>query len=418
MLFRYYGIANSVLVQDGPAPSEGTVVDEIGPDGWVRIQWDTGSTNSYRMGKEGKYDLKLANRVSTSTSHLSRDRQDNLPAVGDGISLTSSEPDRLIRAGAICLLRSLAVAVGLNSDYLANSTIQGMCDLLKMLISTVRGPPDVDVGRNPSLFVGMQQHKSWATLGFVRGIAVSDSIRRNLSSSQWTELLLSIVAGRVLNFGGTGAQHFVPVLQQQVLALRLLRAVLPGLDISVHETKLVENLFVLLGDVLIQCQLPDSEDVDTGIGNRSKQKKRKVRVSPTASASSTVAEELVALIRRLHRVDSWRRSINMYITSQLGSVTAMMSVVGTSGSQDTARKQAAVLAVLSVIGGVDGRARLGGQVEHEDFGIGTISKITTDGQLTVYFEGQKGPKICSLAHVKPVRFVRVTYEVLLSKCFV
>ena len=26
----------------------------------MRIQWDTGSTNSYRMGKEGKYDLKLA----------------------------------------------------------------------------------------------------------------------------------------------------------------------------------------------------------------------------------------------------------------------------------------------------------------------------------------------------------------------
>jgi len=24
------------------------------------VQWDSGSTNSYRMGKEGKYDLKLA----------------------------------------------------------------------------------------------------------------------------------------------------------------------------------------------------------------------------------------------------------------------------------------------------------------------------------------------------------------------
>jgi E3 ubiquitin-protein ligase HERC2 len=24
------------------------------------VQWDTGSTNSYRMGKEGKYDLRLA----------------------------------------------------------------------------------------------------------------------------------------------------------------------------------------------------------------------------------------------------------------------------------------------------------------------------------------------------------------------
>lgn len=38
----------------------GTVIGELGDDGWIRVQWDTGNTNSYRMGKEGKYDLKLA----------------------------------------------------------------------------------------------------------------------------------------------------------------------------------------------------------------------------------------------------------------------------------------------------------------------------------------------------------------------
>lgn len=36
------------------------MIGELGDDGWIRIHWDTGSTNSYRMGKEGKYDLKLA----------------------------------------------------------------------------------------------------------------------------------------------------------------------------------------------------------------------------------------------------------------------------------------------------------------------------------------------------------------------
>lgn len=45
--------------QDGPQPGEGTVIGELGEDGWIRVQWDNGSTNSYRMGKEGKYDLKL-----------------------------------------------------------------------------------------------------------------------------------------------------------------------------------------------------------------------------------------------------------------------------------------------------------------------------------------------------------------------
>lgn len=36
------------------------ISEVVGEDGWVRVQWDSGSTNSYRMGKDGKYDLKLA----------------------------------------------------------------------------------------------------------------------------------------------------------------------------------------------------------------------------------------------------------------------------------------------------------------------------------------------------------------------
>lgn len=48
------------LLQDGPPPGEGTVINEVGTDGWVRVRWDTGSINSYRMGREQKYDLKLA----------------------------------------------------------------------------------------------------------------------------------------------------------------------------------------------------------------------------------------------------------------------------------------------------------------------------------------------------------------------
>ena len=49
-----------LMFQDGPPPGKGTVIAEVGEDGWVRVQWDTGSTNSYRMGKEGKYDLRHA----------------------------------------------------------------------------------------------------------------------------------------------------------------------------------------------------------------------------------------------------------------------------------------------------------------------------------------------------------------------
>ena len=36
------------------------MISDVGTDGWVRVRWDTGSVNSYRMGKEDKYDLSLA----------------------------------------------------------------------------------------------------------------------------------------------------------------------------------------------------------------------------------------------------------------------------------------------------------------------------------------------------------------------
>jgi E3 ubiquitin-protein ligase HERC2 len=396
--------------QDGPPPSEGSVVDEIGPDGWVRVQWDTGSTNSYRMGKEGKYDLKLAHGRSAPAS----DGQDaKIEKVNENV-LAGSEPDRLIRDSAICLLRSLSIAVGLKSDSLANSTIQGVCNLLKMLISTVRQPPSTEVGHHPNLLVNLQQYQNWATLGFVRGIAVTDSICRHLSSSQWTELLLSIVGGQIQTVGGSSVHCFLPDLEQQVLALRLLRAVLPVLDTSVHDTTLLERLFVLLGGVLLECPLADNEGLDCSSGSRLKQRKGKIQVSPTGSASSTVAEELVALIRRLHHVESWRQKINAYIANQLGLVAHMMSVKGNSRNQDIDQKQASVLAVLSVIGGVDGRPRVGGQVEHEDFGIGTVAKVSADGQLTVYFEEQKGPKMCSLNHVKALSGEQFSIQSLLS----
>lgn len=29
----------------------------------MRVEWDTGARNSYRMGKNGKYDLKLADNI-------------------------------------------------------------------------------------------------------------------------------------------------------------------------------------------------------------------------------------------------------------------------------------------------------------------------------------------------------------------
>lgn len=45
--------------QDGNPSGEGTVTGEL-HSGWIDVTWDHSGSNSYRMGAEGKYDLKLA----------------------------------------------------------------------------------------------------------------------------------------------------------------------------------------------------------------------------------------------------------------------------------------------------------------------------------------------------------------------
>ncbi len=79
-----------VRFQDGPTPGLGRVIGELGEDGWIRVQWDTGSTNSYRMGKEGKYDLKLAEVPNFHDNDDEEDEEDEPGqcATGDRGSLT------------------------------------------------------------------------------------------------------------------------------------------------------------------------------------------------------------------------------------------------------------------------------------------------------------------------------------------
>lgn len=60
------------------------------------------------------------------------------------------------------------------------------------------------------------------------------------------------------------------------------------------------------------------------------------------------------------------------------------------------------MAVLAVIGGIDSRLRLGGQVTHEEFGEGTVTRITPKGRITVQFSDMRMSRVCPLNQLKPV----------------
>lgn len=72
--------------QDGA--TEGTVTGEI-HNGWIDVKWDHGLRNSYRMGAEGKYDLKLSNADNLPNFDISTSSTASTKKTDKGSSLNS-----------------------------------------------------------------------------------------------------------------------------------------------------------------------------------------------------------------------------------------------------------------------------------------------------------------------------------------
>ncbi|XP_062388283.1 deleted in malignant brain tumors 1 protein-like isoform X3 [Sardina pilchardus] len=69
--------------QDGTPPGLGRV-DQLGESGWIQVRWDNGHQYKYRMGREGKYDLKLAEPLPSALPSALPSTQ---PATGHAVRL-------------------------------------------------------------------------------------------------------------------------------------------------------------------------------------------------------------------------------------------------------------------------------------------------------------------------------------------
>ncbi|KAI8508669.1 E3 ubiquitin-protein ligase herc2, partial [Branchiostoma belcheri] len=376
---------------DGPPPGEGRVIGDLGEDGWIRVQWDTGSTNSYRMGKEGKYDLKLAEPPPLQE----KEEEEETDIVPDSKNAKddSTHPTSLIRRACSSLLRTLTICMGVHAEIVQREAVRTVCELLRVLVES--GAIGEQSAQSNSGTIACLQHRDWATLGFIRSIATSPTVCHALSTPQWIQLLLRIVGEQPLN----------TALTRQVLCLRLLHAVLPSWELSQQGQQMnniINQLFSLLGSVLMQC---NADPVLQAIDTCKKKKSPRPKVALTCSHSSTVAEELVSLLRTLHGIDSWNRLINDYISSNLSVIADIVSdkpkplQMSEVEGQVTISQTGAVLAVLAVIGSVDSRVRLGGLVRHDEWGVGTVSGIRQNGKIVVQFHDLKAAKLCKLANL-------------------
>ncbi|CAD6233691.1 GSCOCG00007258001-RA-CDS [Cotesia congregata] len=75
--------------QDGVPPGEGSITGEL-HNGWIDVTWDHGGSNSYRMGAEGKYDLRL---VGTGMDGENKNKNGSGVLTGRKSSSTPSLPD-------------------------------------------------------------------------------------------------------------------------------------------------------------------------------------------------------------------------------------------------------------------------------------------------------------------------------------
>ncbi|XP_038007666.1 E3 ubiquitin-protein ligase HERC2 isoform X1 [Motacilla alba alba] len=384
--------------QDGPTPGLGRVIGELGEDGWIRVQWDTGSTNSYRMGKEGKYDLKLAEPPpATQPTTEDSDTEDDSEAEQVERNL---HPTSMMLTSTVNLLQTLCLSAGVHAEVMQSDATRTLCGLLRMLVES--GTIDKSASL-PNKLVYKEQHRSWCTLGFIRSIALMPQMCSTLSTSQWITLLMKIVEGH---------ESFTAAsLQRQILAVHLLKAVLPSWDKNERSRDmkfLVEKLFGFLGSLLSTC----SSDIPLLRESTLRRRKARPQASLTATHSSTLAEEIVALLRTLHSLSQWNGLINKYINSQLTSITHIFAGKQSEGAvlddyfPDTENPEVgALMAVLAVIGGIDSRLRLGGQVVHDEFGEGTVTRITPKGKITVQFYDMRTCRVCPLNQLKPLPVV-------------
>lgn len=349
--------------QDSPPPGEGTVIGELGEDGWIRVKWDNGTTNSYRMGKEGKYDLKLAEPPTPPESDSDDDSPIDTNKM-DKETVRELHPTTYLKKACTSLLRVILLSCGIEANNVQPSAIKTIASVLRGIISSAS---KMDSSIQTQL--ARDHHESWATLGLLKAIANSSILCRALSTSAWVDFLLSMVVEENTN------------IYKQIIAIRFLGIVLPSWSSleSVAMTNFLDKTFKLLGQMALMCDAEMNSELHAN----------KCRVSLTASRSSTLVEELISLIRSLHPLAGWNSALNQFLASKLSLASDLLSdgplfhiQMNENGGENSLSIQQTVMAALIVVGGLDARPRIGGLVDI-DGQVGTICKLTQHSKLIV-----------------------------------
>lgn len=343
----------------------GRIISEVGEDGWVRVEWDNGSTNSYRMGKEGQYDLRLADNNTSSVVSPDTETEDDVSLIE--MQLTgNSHPTKLLRSGCTKMLKIISVCVGQHGDKMEKNAVACVASMFRSVLSSKIG----------FLNQGLEH---WTTLGFLRAISSSKQFSKFLTSPIWINLHVDI-----LNSPITCEQD----TYKKVHSLRLLQATLINCDETQSEltTSLVEKLFTCLGKICLYC--PNDLSLAQNPSDL------KARVLLGASNSSTIAEETIALLRRLHTLPLWNGPINSFLSNKLCISTEFLDEQDSDCINE--HEKGLIVAALSLIGGSDSRPRIGLNITYDGL-RGTITSFTPKGKVIANVHNSSDVKKLSIA---------------------
>jgi hypothetical protein len=158
---------------------------------------------------------------------------------------------------------------------------------------------------------------------------------------------------------------------------------------------------------------------------------RGTRVALSAPHSSTLVEETLLLLRSLHRLPgaAWSSRINALISLKLSHVREIITeipilqMMHQEGENFTAQ-QSAVISCLALMGGFDGRPRIGGLVSLEEGGSGSsaamtaravVCGVTRHGKLAVQLLGDSRQRKVRGGHEINFEFLKL-YRVSTFLC--
>nr|CAD7405775.1 unnamed protein product [Timema poppensis] len=163
--------------QDGNPPGEGTVTGEL-HNGWIDVTWDHGGSNSYRMGAEGKYDLRLApvleTDMLTGAAVIASATSNAAKPAGAAVSASSSNQ---LRRQASCTEENINKSSGTFSSASFSNVVEASSAKTNLLVSTGGSSSS---SLNKSLYSSIaapSRNKAAAAASTVEAVEVLDKMR-------------------------------------------------------------------------------------------------------------------------------------------------------------------------------------------------------------------------------------------------